>query len=120
MLEELSWARRMLLHPNAAQEFSLLLQAIQPVMTDPNETREVKREILSMMVNELSGKTFKLKPIAEQIMTIINMKRDICEEYPDSEAQTVGIIGWLPRMNEYRDLLLDEVKRHRKEYGLKI
>lgn len=118
-MEQLRWARQMLTHPKEAQEFSLALQAIQPIMTDPNEPRGKKRETLNMMVDALSEKAFKLKPVAEQVMTIINMKEEVCGEYPDSEAQVEGILGWLPRMAGHRDMLLGEVKRHRKQYGLK-
>jgi len=114
------WAMAMARHPKEAQEFSLALQAIQPIMTDSNASREEKRNTLNMMVNELSDSTFKMKPIAEQILTIINMKEDVCKEYADSEAQTDGILEWLPRMKEYRGLLLEEVQRHRKQYGLKV
>lgn len=119
-MSEIAWGLRMLRHPKAMQEFSLLLQVIRPIMVDPQETREQKRETLNMMVNELSEKTFKLKPVAEQIMTIINMKEDVCREYPDSEAQVDGILGWLPRMGEHRKMLLEEVKRHRIEYELAV
>jgi NAD-dependent DNA ligase len=115
-----SFALRMAMHPKAAQEFSLSLQAIQLVMTDPKASRDDKRKTLSGMVNQLSENTFKLKPIAEQIMTIINMKEEVCREYPDSESQTDGILVWLPRFKEHREMLLGEVKRNRKQFGLVI
>ncbi len=115
-----SWAFRMMTHQKETQEFRNALQAIAPIMTDLQETREVKRRTLCMMVDELSENTFKLKPIAEQIMTIINMQEEVCREYLDSEKQTDGILGWLPRMKVHRDTLLKEVQKHRKEYGLKI
>ncbi len=111
---------QMVAHPKEAQEFSLCCQAILPIMTDPQETRDKKRAALNMMVNELSEKTFRLKPIAEQIMDIINMKRDVCEECLDSESQTDGILEWLPRMKAYRGILFEEVKKHRVDYQLKI
>ena len=115
-----SWTIGMLTHPNEASEFRFALNAIQPIMTDPEVLRDEKRKTLSMMANELSEKTFKLKPVARMIMTIINMKEDVCQEYTDSEEQTEGILGWLPRFKEHRGMLLQEVKRHRKDYGLKI
>lgn len=111
---------RMMGHHREMQEFRLALDAIAPIMTDPDETRETKRKTLNMMVSELSEDTFKLKPVAEQIMTIINMKEDVCREYPDSDAQIDGILLWLPRMREHRDMLLKEVDKHRKGYGLKV
>jgi hypothetical protein len=111
-----SFALRMAMHPKAAQEFSLSLQAIQPVMTDLKASREDKRMTLNAMVNQLSENTFKLKPIAEQVMTIINMKEEVCREYLDSEAQVEGILAWLPRFKEHREMLLGEVKRQRKQW----
>ncbi len=115
-----AWAGKMLLHPKSANELRFALYAILPVMTDPNIPRDGKRQTLSMMVDELSEETFKLKPVAEQIMTIINMKEDVCKEYPDSESQVNGILEWLPRFKQHRDLLLKEVKNHRRQYGLVI
>ncbi len=120
MGDEVSWAMRMLVHPKATQEFRFALQVIQPIMTDPVASREEKRETLNMMVNELSESTLKLKPVVEQIMTIINMKEDVCKEYPDSETQTEGILVWLPRMKEHRAMLLEAVKKGRKSYRLKV
>lgn len=120
MLKELSWARRMVMHPKEAQEFSLSLQAIQSIMTDPNETSEVKRETLSTMVNELSDKAFNLRVIAEQVMTIINMKQEVCKEYPSVDVQVDGIIEWLPRMAKYRDMLIDEVTKQRRKFSLQL
>ncbi len=117
--QQMSWAGSMVRHPKAARELQFALQAIQPIMTDPNESRESKRSTLNMMVNELSEDTFKLKPVAEQIMTIINMKEDVCMEYPDTESQVNGILSWLPRFQYHRDLLFREVKKHRNEYKLK-
>lgn len=110
----------MLRHPREVHEFSLACQVILPIMADPKETRDIKRATLNMMVSELSDKTFSLKSVAKQIMTIINMKQDACEEYVDSNAQTDGILEWLPRMKEHRGILLEEVKRHREEYRLNI
>lgn len=115
-----SWSMRMLAHPKAANEFRFALDTIKPIMTDPEASRDEKRKTLNMMVNELSDSTFKLKPIAQMIMTIINMKAEVCKEYADSETQTDGILGWLPRFEKHRDILLEEVRQHRKEYGLKI
>lgn len=115
-----SWSMGMLAHPNAANEFRFALDAIKPIMTDPKVSRGEKRSTLNVMVNGLSGDTFKLKPVARMIMTIINMKEEVCREYPDSKAQVKGILDWLPRFGEHRDMLLEEVKRHRKGYKLKI
>jgi len=115
-----SWSILMLRHPKEMQEFRIALQLIEPIMTDAKVSRDEKRSTLNMLVNELSDKAFKLKPVAEKIMTIINMKKEVCQEYADSEEQTNGILGWLPRFKEHRDMLLKEVKQHRKEYELKI
>jgi len=116
----LSWMRSMITHPKAVQEFSMALQVIRPTMVDPSVSGEEKRGVLNVMVNELSEKTFKLKPVAQQIMTIINMKEEVCKEYPDTEAQVDGILSWLPRFRKHKGMLLREVEKHRKEYGLEI
>lgn len=105
---------------SALQELSVLSQAILPTMTDPKVPRTEKRKTLCVMVDGLSEKTFKSKYIAKQIMGIINMKEDVCKEYGSTEAQVDGICGWCPRMKEHRDLLVKEVTRHRKQYGLTI
>lgn len=107
-------------HPKASREVGLLLKAIYPIMTDEKETRDTKRKVLCTMAEELSEKTFKLKPVAEVIMTIINMKEEVCKEYDNTEAQVNGILGWLPRMSYHRALLLEEVKKHRQECELPI
>ena len=114
-----SWTMGMLAHPAEASEFRFALNAIQPIMTDSEVSRDAKRKTLSMLADELSEKTFKLKPVARMIMTIINMKEEVCREYADSESQMEGILGWLPRFKEHRDMLLQEVKHHRKNYRLK-
>ena len=116
----LAWQIRTMLHPKAVQEFKFALDAIAPVMNDQRETRENKRKTLNMMVNALTEETFKLLPVAEQIIGIINMKQDICMEYADSQSQVEGILEWLSRMKAYRDILLGEVKNHREEYQLKV
>ncbi len=119
-MSQLSWQVRMFRHPREAQEFSFGCQAILHIMSNPQETRNSKREALNMMVNELSEKTFKLLPVIEQVITIINMKQDVCEEYTDSESQTDGILEWLPRMKNYRGVLFKEVKKHRGNYQLVV
>lgn len=114
------WATKMAAHPKQVQEFRNALQSIQPIMVDPKASRDEKRKTLCMMVNELSENVFKLKPIAEQIMTIINIKEEVCREYADSEVQVEGILGWLPRMAKYRGMLLEEVRAKRISYRLKV
>ncbi len=104
----------------ALQEFGNMARAILPIMTDPNENRDSKRKALNNLANELSEKTFKNKIIAQQIMQIINMGEEVCEEYPDAESQVQGILSWIPRMELHRDILKKEVIKHRKSFGLKI
>ena len=118
IFSNLHWSLRMVMHQGELREFSFALDAIKGIMTDPQETRDKKREVLNMMVNELTEKTFKLLPVIEQITTIINMKKDVCIEYADSESQTDGILEWLPRMKDYRDILFKEVQKHRSDYLL--
>jgi len=119
-MSEKSWVLSMIRHPKATAELQYALNTIKPIMTDTEASREEKRKTLCMLVDELSEGTFNLKFIAEQIMTIINMKEEVCKEYPDSETQVEGILEWLPRMDTYRGLLLNEVKAHRKSCGLKV
>ncbi len=119
-MDALLWLKSMAIYPEAVREFQFALQTIQSIMIDSKASREEKRQALCMMVNELSEDTFKLKPIVKQILTIINMKEDICREYADGETQTNGILGWLPRMREHRDLLFGEVKKHRRKYRLDV
>jgi hypothetical protein len=102
------------------QEFGMLARVIQPIMTDPKETREVKRNTLCGLVDNLSEKTFNNKIVVNQIMKIINMKEDICKEYPDALAQMNGILSWLPRMIKHIDMIKKEVVKARKSYGLKV
>ncbi len=115
-----TWGLRMIRHPDAMREFKFALDAIAPVMTDPQETRVKKRETLNMMVNELTEGTFKLLPVVEQIMSIINMKQDVCMEYTSTMSQADGILGWLPRMKKYRSILFKEVKKQRRKYQLNV
>lgn len=116
----MGWVFKMLAHPKASQELQYGLQAIQPTMTDPNVPREEKRRTLSAMVEELSEDTFKLEPVADQIMIIINMEEEVCREYDDTDSQVEGILSWLPRMAKHRERLTKEVQKHRKKCGLKL
>jgi len=109
-----------LLHSKECMELTFKWNTIQPLMTDEKQSRETKRKILCGMVDSLSDKTFNLEPIAEKIITVINMKEDVCKEYPNSEAQVKGILEWLPRIIKYRGMLLDKVKNNRKQYGLEV
>ena len=102
------------------QELGLLSMAILPIMKDPEVSREDKRKVLCAMVDELKEDTFKRGFWAKMIMGLINMKEEVCKEYEDAEAQTDGILSWLPRMEQHRDSLLKEVKKNRKQFGLKV
>lgn len=102
------------------QEFSLLAQSIKPIMTDPAVSREEKRKALSGLCNTLSEPAFNNGIVVKQIMTIINMKEDVCKEYPDTITQVNGILAWCPRMAIHRKDLTKEAEKHRKQYGLNI
>jgi len=102
------------------QELGLLSRAILPIMKDPETSTEDKLKVLCLMVDELTEGTFKRGYIAKKIMVIINMKEEVCKEYEDAESQADGILAWLPRMKQHRDSLLKEVKKNRKQFGLKI
>ena len=104
----------------ALQEFGVVARVILPVMKDATISRSAKRKTLSDAVDSLSEKTFSNSIVVSQIMTIINMKEDVCKEYKDTEAQVNGILSWIPRMKQHRDVLKKEVAKHRKQYGLKL
>jgi hypothetical protein len=101
-------------------EIGLLSRAIVPFMTDPTVNREEKRFILNDMVNQLSERSFKNEFVADQIMIIINMKEEICKEYPDVKSQVAGILSWLPRMEYHKDKLVKVVSKNRKLYKLGV
>jgi len=105
---------------SATQELSLSLQSVQNIMTDQKVSRGEKRKTLNMVVDELTPKTFENKFVAEQIITVINMKEDVCKEYSNTESQVNGILSWCPRMKFHRELLVKAVNKNRKKFGLKI
>lgn len=105
---------------SSAAEFGNASRAILPIMKDPKSTLRKKRSALNMMVNELTDGTFKSGFVIKQIMTIINMKEEVCREYKDTKAQVDSILGWLPRMKQHRKKLEKEVGKHRKQCGLKV
>lgn len=104
----------------ALTEFGNMARAIQPAMVDPTISREDKRALLNEGVNGLSEKTFKNKIVAEQILVIVNMKEEICRDYPNTEAQVNGVLSWLPRMSQHREMLTDKVKKARQTFGLAV
>lgn len=106
--------------PGALQEFGVMARTIEKTMTDSKVSRKDKRAALSGMVNTLSESTFNNPQVLKMIMQIINMKEDVCKEYPDTISQVNGVLGWCPRMAIHRKELTKEVEKHRKKYGLKI
>ena len=114
------WIKDIIFAFPSLSEFGLLSRAILPVMKDPDISRDKKRKMLASLLDKLSDRTFNNGIVLNQVITIINMKKDVCEEYVDTEAQVNGILEWLPRMKAHRDKLVKEVTRHRKKYGLKI
>ena len=104
---------------DAMQEWGITARAIQPFMTDAASSRKEKREILNEAVKVLSDSTFKNGIVVDQIISIINMKEDVCKEYPNTEAQVNGILSWLPRMSEHRERLTKAVTRARKAAKVK-
>ncbi len=104
----------------ALQEFGLLARGIEPIMTDPEVSRDEKRKILSQLVDNLSDKAFNNKIVIEQVFKIINMKEDECQKFWDEKSQTDFIIGWCPRLAQKRDELSKEVAKHRKQFKMKV
>ena len=97
------------------QEFLRGSLKMQATMVNPFKSRETKRKTLCEFTDSLSEETFV--QFIPEIMVIINMKKDVCKEYDDSETQTEGILKWLPRMGEFKDLLHEVVKQHRQKHG---
>ena len=104
----------------ALQEFGMLARVILPIMTDAKVSRDEKRQTLNNLVNELSDRTFANGMVVKQIMEIINMKEEVCKEYDDTNAQVVGVLSWLHRMAQHQDKLEKKIRKHRKQYGLKL
>ena len=99
-------------------EFMSASVKMLPTMRNPFVSRDKKRKKLCEMVDGLSDGAFTT--FIPQIMSIINTKKNVCEEYADTEAQVVGILGWLPRVKEFRELLYEWVKEERQKYGFKV
>jgi len=106
--------------PSALQEFGVMAKPIKDTMIDPKVSRKDKRKALSDMCDSLSEPTFNNGQVIKMIMSIINMKEEVCKEYGDTIAQVNGILSWLPRMATHRKELTKEVEKHRKKYGLNI
>ena len=104
----------------ALSEWGNIAKAILPIMKDASATVEEKRKALNMAVNELSEKSFDNRIVVNQIMSIVNMKEQVCRMYADTEAQVKGILSWLPRMEQHKDILIAEVKKHRKQCGINL
>lgn len=105
-------------YPKAWQEFSLLCMPIRDDMRNPEITREEKRKILNTLVESLSEETLKNGKIADSIITIISMKKDICDLYPSTRAQLDSIYQWCPRMKLHEGRLLKAINKNRKLYNL--
>ncbi len=99
-------------------EFGSAMMHLLPIMKNPFKSKEAKRKALNDTVNKLSQETFHCYPM--QIIEVINKGEGVCKEYEDTEAQVNGVLMWLPRMKEHRELLHEAIKLRRKEYGLKI
>ena len=97
------------------QEFLRGSLKMQATMVNPFKSRETKRKTLCEFIDSLSKETFE--QFIPEIMVIINMKKDVCKEYADSQAQVAGILAWLPRMKAFKDMLHEVVKQHRQKHG---
>ena len=97
------------------QEFLRGSLKMQATMVNPFKSKETKRKTLCKFTDSLSEETFN--QFIPEIITIINMKKDICKEYADSGTQVDGILKWLPRMEAFKELLQLTVKQHRQKHG---
>jgi len=98
-------------------EFGKGAAKILGVMLNPFVSKKKKRETLCKFVEGLSEDTFNAYPL--QVIEVINKKEKVCKEYTDSEAQVDGILEWLPRMKNHRELLVAVIREHRIKYRLK-
>lgn len=103
---------------NMMVEFSKASMKIQPTMINPFVTKDKKRKALSDMVNGLREPVFV--SFLPQIISIINMKKEECQIYKDTNTQTDFICSWLSRMKTQRDYLYEVVKEQRTKFGFKI
>lgn len=101
-------------------EFQAGIRAIQPVMMDKDVLAGEKRRVLCAMVDNLSQEVFDKPYIADAIITMINVKENICKQYDSVDSQVNGILGWLPRMKQYRSKLEKYVKEYRSKYGMEL
>lgn len=79
---------------------------------------EKQREEMNRLVNELSEPTFTTQYL--NIAGIIQKSKEKCQIFQNSEEQVANIIGWLPRMKEYEDVLLLHIQERRKKYKLGV
>ena len=102
---------------NVQWEFAKAMLKIQFTMLSSRSSRDEKRKTFCKAVDGLSEGAFSTN--IPNIIEIINKKKDICEVYENSETQVDGILEWLPRMKEYRELLTLYIQKERHKYGLK-
>ena len=105
----------------AEEEFLVLTARYGKCLLPPLRyitSRNIKRKALCKIVDKLSGEALSL--CVPHIINTINMGESVCKEYRHSSSQVDGILQWLPRMSEYREVLLEEVRSHRENYGLKV
>lgn len=105
---------------DALIEYSEKFRPVQMALLNPSLARETKRKMINQAVNSLSPTTFNSKAIVNSIIRRIDMKESVSGQYKSVEGQVDGILIWLPRIKQRRDMLEKAVRKNRKKYGLKL
>ena len=113
-------AFKALLHQSETMEFRMQLLSIEPILKDPILTRQNKRKALNRLVENLSEKTFKLDFIANMIIGMINMRKEVCQEFKNTDAQVNDILATMPRMKLHKDKIAQKVQYYRRQYNLSL
>ncbi len=96
-----------------------LIKALIKIQLTMNRSKssDGRRKALCVAVDGLSEIAYVMH--VPQIIEIINKKKDVCQEYVDTEAQVKGIIEWLPRIVSHEAMLYEIIKERRLKYNLK-
>jgi hypothetical protein len=88
----------------------------------PNVPREERRKVLCGMIDGLSENTFNRPLMIKRIfkMKMIDFSEAMSNKYKTVDEQVEGVLSWLPRFKQHRELLKQEIIKYRNKFGLKI